>query len=236
MPTLAVGVRLFARVREICGRRRLSLELPAGADVSDAWAMLVERHPRLTEVRARVLPAVNEEYADWDRGLEDGDEIAFIPPVSGGRDIVAGSVEVEVTETPISAAELRPRVAAPCAGAIATFEGVVRDHHQGKAVDHLEYEAYAAMARRQIEAVAREAVESWPIHAVAIRHRTGRLEIGEVAVAIAVSAAHRAEAFDACRHCIDELKRRAPIWKRETGPDGSQWVEGPEQLPRGDRG
>lgn len=144
----------------------------------------------------------------------------------------AGSVvHVEVTGATIGASDLARRVASPRAGAVATFEGVVRDHHAGKPVAHLEYEAYGPMAEKLLREVATEAASRWPIEAIAVSHRTGRLEIGEVSVAIAVSSAHRGDAFDALRYTIDHLKARVPVWKRETGPDGSHWIEGPDIIP-----
>ena len=140
-------------------------------------------------------------------------------------------VHVDVHDRQVSAVELATRVTSARAGAVATFEGVVRNHHAGKAVQYLEYEAYVPMAQKVLREVATEAAERWPIEAIAVVHRTGRLEVGEVSVAIAVSAAHRGDAFDALRYTIDELKDRAPVWKRETGPDGSHWIEGPNLIP-----
>jgi molybdopterin synthase catalytic subunit len=140
-------------------------------------------------------------------------------------------VHVEVTAEPISAAVLAGRVRSSRAGAVATFEGVVRDHHAGKSVAFLEYEAYVPMAEKMLSEIAHEATARWPVEAIAVAHRTGRLEIGEASVAIAVSSAHRGDAFDALRYTIDELKARAPVWKRETGPDGSHWIEGPDIVP-----
>ncbi len=141
---------------------------------------------------------------------------------------------VRVTDRPISADRLARSVASPHAGAIATFEGVVRDHHGGKSVAFLAYEAYAPMAEKILQQIASEAARRWRIEAVAVHHRTGRLGIGEVSVAIAVSSAHRGEAFEALRYVIDTIKERAPIWKRETGPDGSFWIEGPDYVRAGD--
>lgn len=137
---------------------------------------------------------------------------------------------VRVTDRPISADRLARSVASPRAGAIATFEGVVRDHHGGKSVAFLVYEAYAPMAEKILQQIASEAARRWRIEAVAVHHRTGRLGIGEVSVAIAVSSAHRGEAFEALRYVIDTIKERAPIWKRETRPDGSFWIEGPDHV------
>lgn len=142
----------------------------------------------------------------------------------------AGVVDVRVTSAVISATALRQLVSSRSAGAIATFEGVVRDHHEGKVVSFLEYEAYVPMSEAVLRDIALRACKRWEIEAVAVHHRVGRLEIGEVSVAIAVSAAHRAAAFDASRYVIDTLKQEAPIWKRETGPDGDFWVEGPDLI------
>lgn len=141
---------------------------------------------------------------------------------------------VELTRDPIAAKPLADMVRTSASGAVATFEGTVRDHHAGKAVSHLEYEAHAPMAVREMRAIAERACRHWPLEAVALRHRVGKLEIGDVAVAIAVSAAHRGPAFDALRYLIDAIKERAPIWKRETGPDGTFWIEGPEHVRASD--
>ena len=131
---------------------------------------------------------------------------------------------------------LADRVAAPAAGAVATFTGAVRDHHAGKAVSHLEYEAYVPMAEKTIAEIAARAAARWELLGIAIEHRTGELQIGDAAVVIAVSAAHRGEAFEALRYLIDTLKEEVPIWKRETGPDGTHWIEGPDLVPTGPQG
>lgn len=141
---------------------------------------------------------------------------------------------IRIVDDPIDVRRLRARVDDPRAGAVATFEGVVRDHNRGVAVDHLEYEAYAAMAEKEFARIVGEARSRWPLHRLAVVHRVGRLEIGEVAVAVVVSASHRAAAFDACRWIIDRLKEQAPIWKKEFGADGSHWLEGPEVEVAGD--
>lgn len=149
---------------------------------------------------------------------------------------MAGRVaSIRVTEGPVAAEPLAAAVAAPEAGAVATFAGVVRNHHGGRPVAYLEYEAYVPMAEMELRAVAEAACARFDIIAIAAHHRHGRLQIGEVAVAIAVSAAHRDAAFDALRFAIDTLKARVPIWKRETGPDGDFWVEGPERIATGQR-
>lgn len=140
-------------------------------------------------------------------------------------------VQVEITTDVISGAALRPEIGSSRAGAVVTFEGTVRDHHAGKAVAFLEYEAYVPMARSELHRIASEAAERWELDSIVVHHRLGRLEIGEVSVAIAVASAHRAEALDALRWTLERLKESVPIWKRETGPDGTFWIEGPDQLP-----
>ena len=226
-----VRVVLFAQMRELCsGRPELTLELPPGSDVGACFEALAAGRAAIGRLRPHLVVAVNEEYARWDRLLADGDTVVFVPPVSGGAPrpdrfrILAEAVDSET---------VRRLVASDRSGAIVTFVGVVRDHHEGRAVSYLEYEAYAPMAERVFAQIAADAGSRWPLDGIAIHHRIGRLEVGEASVAIAVSAAHRAEAFEACRFVIDRLKALAPIWKRETGPDGTRWVEGPD--PGADR-
>jgi molybdopterin synthase catalytic subunit len=137
---------------------------------------------------------------------------------------------VGVSRAALNVEALRARVADDRAGAVATFAGIVRNHHAGKAVSHLEYEAYGSMAESVLRDILAEAADRWELLGAAVVHRVGRLEVGEASVAIAVSSAHRGESFAALRYIIDELKARAPIWKRETGPDGSHWVEGPDLV------
>ena len=139
-------------------------------------------------------------------------------------------VEARVTESPLSAGEAAARVADSAAGARLVFEGIVRDHHAGKAVSYLEYEAYVPMAERALGDILAGAVDRWPLTGILVHHRIGRLEVGEVSLVVVVGSAHRAEAFAACAGVIDEIKRLVPIWKREVGPDGSFWIEGPEHV------
>ncbi len=139
-------------------------------------------------------------------------------------------IYVAVGEQPLDMAGIAARVAHPGAGSIATFAGTVRDNHAGKPVAYLEYEAYGPMASRTLSRIAEEAATTWELLGVAVEHRVGRLEIGETSVGLAIASAHRGESFAALRFMIDELKDRVPIWKRETGPDGSFWIEGPELI------
>jgi MoaE-MoaD fusion protein len=206
--SMVVHVRLFAALRERAGRDAIDLELPDGALVSDALAAVDDL--------ARDLPlvlAVNREYASRGDALSPGDELALIPPVSGGA---ATAPHVAVRAEPLSLDALAAAVRDPRAGAVVTFSGVTRE------VDHLDYEAYAEMAAEQIEAIVAAAIERHGLCAAAAEHRVGRVARSEASVIVAASAPHRAEAFAGAREIIDEIKRRAPIWKREEG----DWVRG----------
>src|SRR5436305_178661 len=203
-----VTVRLFAGLRERAGCDELALDLPEGALVADALA-------RMQDVirDVPVVMAVNQEYADDGYSLAAGDELALIPPVSGGS---VGAAHVRVTDAPLTLDPLVARVRDPRAGAVVTFTGVTRQ------VAELDYEAYIPMAERQMERIVSEAIEHHGLCAAAVEHRVGTVPLSEASVAIAVSAPHRAEAFAGAREIIDEVKARAPIWKREEG----EWVAG----------
>jgi molybdopterin synthase catalytic subunit len=164
---------------------------------------------------------VNHEVAEREQILADGDEVAFLPPVAGGS---GASPRCTLSDAPLDAGQVVARVAGPDAGGIVTFVGVVRDASRGRAIRHLEYEAYPGMAEREMEKIAAEAATRWPGARVAIAHRIGHLAIGEIAVVIAAAAPHRADAFTACRAMIDRLKERVPIWKKEIGESGEVWV------------
>ena len=222
---ITVRVRLFARLREKAGTAAVELQLPDGATAGDALAELARRLPDLDLDPGRIRPAVNQALAGWTAVLAHGDELALIPPVSGGA---PPAVLVEIGPAPLDARRLEAAVAHPGAGGICTFTGVVRDNSRGRGVTHLEYEAYAEMAEAQIRRITDVVGERWPQARVAIAHRTGRLEIGEASVVIAVSCPHRAEAFEACRYAIDHLKESVPIWKKEFATDGDSWIEGAE--------
>jgi molybdopterin converting factor subunit 1 len=205
---MQVRVRLFAQLRERAGADEVELELPDGALVSEA----LERLRSVTD-GLPVVMAVNHEYADTTASLQAGDELALIPPVSGG------SVEVihaRITSEPLSLDALRERVRDPRAGAIVTFEGITRE------VDRLEYEAYAEMAQGQIAEIVAAALKRHGLCAAAAEHRVGTVPLSEPSVAVAVSAPHRPEAFAGAREIIDRIKAQAPIWKKEEG----EWVRG----------
>jgi MoaE-MoaD fusion protein len=211
---MEVTVRLFAMLRERAGARELVLDLPEGARVRDALAELSELAAGLP-----LVMAVNREYAAEDEPLSAGDELALIPPVSGG---VAASRApwVRVTAEPLSLDEIARRVRDPRAGAVVTFQGVTRE------VELLEYEAYQEMAAERLAAIAAEAVEAHGLCAAAVEHRVGRVPLSEPSVAVAVSAPHRPEAFAGAREIIDRVKADAPIWKKELDGGEGRWVEG----------
>lgn len=216
---MRVTVKLFGRVREEAGAKELDFELPEGARVEDLRERLADRFPVFGRLGARLAASVNLETVPLDRPLAEGDEVAFLPPVSGG----AG--RCSLSEHPLDPAEVAARVAGPDTGGVVTFTGTVRDHARGRAIRHLEYEAYPAMAEREMERIADAAAERWSGARVAIAHRVGHLEVEELAVVVVAAAPHRAEAFEACRFAIDAIKRAVPIWKKEVATDGEYWVD-----------
>jgi MoaE-MoaD fusion protein len=215
---MEVTVRLFAILRERAGSGSVTLELPEGARVRDAIDSLAELADGVP-----LVMAVNREYASEDQVLDAGDELALIPPVSGGS--TRAAPWVRVSEEPLSLDALATRVRDPRAGAVVTFSGVTRE------VERLEYEAYAEMAEERMAAIAAEAAERHGLCAVAVEHRVGEVPLSEPSVIVAASAPHRPDAFAGAREVIDRVKAEAPIWKKEVeGPEG-RWVEG-ESPPR----
>ncbi len=213
-----VTVRYFASIRELIGKRSEIRDVSERTTAGDLVDTIVTDYPAVEGMSRTSRIMVNHEYAERDRVLSDGDEIAMIPPVSGG------SGDFLVTDRPIDLQAMSDQVASPGAGAIATFAGTVRDHARGRGVLVLEYEAYPEAAERALERIGAEIREKWDVEGVAITHRTGRLTIGEVSVGIAVSSAHRSEAFEACRHAIERIKQIVPIWKKEFYEDGETWI------------
>lgn len=219
---MQVTVRLFGSLREATGSKELAVRLPEGARLGELTALLAREHPSFAALAARLRAAVNHEVAEDDLALGEGDEVAFLPPVAGGS---AGEPRCTLSAEPLDVGRVVARVVGPDAGGIVTFVGTVRDASRGHAIRHLEYEAYAGMAEREMEKIADAAALLWPGARVAMAHRTGHLAIGEIAVVIAASAPHRPEAFAACRFAIDTLKQQVPIWKKEVAVDGEYWVE-----------
>src|SRR6267143_4584047 len=185
---IAVRTRLFARLREQAGTEVENIELRAGSTVADVYDALRKLHPGLDGNRESVRAAVNQAFADWDAPIANGDEVAFIPPMSGGSHAVG--VLFEITADPLDARRIEAAVSHKGAGAICTFTGIVRDNSRGRSVTHLEYEAYAEMATAEMRRIAEEIADRWPEARVAIAHRTGRLEIGEASVVVSVSCPH----------------------------------------------
>jgi len=217
-----VRIRFFASYREAAGVERVDLELPEGASIRDAIAAAAREHA-LPPAGGSIVVARNQEYVTSDATLVEGDEIALIPPVSGGS---AGARErIAVLERPLSVDEVTAAARDDAFGAVVVFLGTVRDASRGRRVTRLEYEAYAEMAAAKMREIAdRLEVEHAPLR-LAMHHRVGDLAIGEVAVVVAAGAPHRDAAFAAARAAIDELKRVVPIWKKEHGEDGAVWVE-----------
>ncbi len=214
-----VVVKLFGAVREAAGVKELSVSLPEGARVADLRALLARDHPVFDRFGERLAASVNLDVTALDTVLRDGDEVAFLPPVAGG--VGASSL----SERPLEVEAVVARVSGPGMGGIVTFVGAVREEARGRRIQHLEYEAYPGMAEREMDRIALEAARRWPGARVAIAHRVGHLEIGELAVVVAAAAPHRAEAFEACRFAIDTLKETVPIWKKEFATDGEYWVD-----------
>jgi molybdopterin synthase catalytic subunit len=216
-------LKLFATLRERARVAELSREFPDGITVGEIWQGLLAEFPDLGGHRDGVGYAVNHEYVKGDYRPRDRDEVAFIPPVSGGAD-APWVGPIAIGRETIDVAALERAVAQPSAGAIVTFAGTTRQDNAGRRVIRLEYEAYAPMALSEMRKLAREAGARWKILRIAIQHRIGPVAIGETSVAIAVAAAHRAEAFEACRFAIDRLKEIVPIWKKEFFEGGEIWV------------
>jgi molybdopterin converting factor subunit 1 len=210
-----VRVRLFAGLRERSGTGSVEVELPEVATVADVWPAAAQLVP-LGDQPAGILFAVNRTYADPAQQLTDGDEVALIPPVSGGS--------FRLFETPLSLDAAVDEVRTENAGAIATFVGTTRKRSRGRDVLYLEYEAYEGMAEQVMEQLAEELKRRHDLCGVAIHHRVGRVDIGETSVVIAVSAPHRADALAACREAIDELKVSVPLWKKEVYEGGEEWI------------
>lgn len=219
-------VRLFASYREAVGAPAVELALDDAGGGQAVWAALVAQYPALARLPAPSGYAVNDEYVDGLRPLRENDEVALIPPVSGGGDADESPRPpvIEITDGPIAVDHALSAVADPGAGAVVLFLGVVRDNARGRRVTRLEYEAYEALARREMEKIAATIGSRWPMTRVAIIHRTGHLKVGEASVAVSVSAPHRAEAFEAARFAIDTLKLIVPIWKKEIWESGEAWV------------
>ena len=233
---MQVRVLFFGVLKDLAGKASDSISLPENATLGDVLSHYEEVIPRLTETASSLAMSVNQEYAGPATRLRPGDEVALLPPVSGGVDADAArrSQHAAIIRERIETVSIIEGIKRPEDGAAVVFEGIVRNHTRGRRTLYLDYEAYEEMALKQMEELAARALAEFKIRDVAIVHRLGRLEIGETSVLIAVASAHRAAAFEACRWLIDTLKRTVPIWKKEHFEDGAVWADGepfPGEIP-----
>lgn len=224
---MRIKLRYFASLRERLGKTEETREIPDGASVGRVWELLTEERPGLAELGRSIAFAVAQEYVDKDHRLQDNDELAFIPPVSGGampEDQHDQRILSKITQDPIDMQELSDFVADPGAGAMASFVGTTRNTNEGRQVIRLEYECYPGMAEKEMTTIGRQVLERWPVLKIAMIHRLGRVDIGQASVAIAVSSSHRHAAFEACHYAINTLKETVPIWKKELYEGGQVWI------------
>jgi MoaE-MoaD fusion protein len=242
---MKINVLLFGVLRELAGRSSETIELAEAARAREVLSYYARQFPRFEAMIPALAISVNREYSEADRVLRPGDEVALLPPVSGGSldgttedgttDGAEKTGEVRIIREPIDAQAVLAQLKQPADGAAVVFDGVVRDNTRGRRALYLEYESYEAMALKQMESLAAEARTRFGVRATSIIHRLGRLEIGETSVLIVVASAHRGAAFDACRWIIDTLKKTVPIWKKEYFEDGAVWADGepfPEEIRR----
>lgn len=226
---MQVKVIYFGILRELAGRSEEQLEIAEHTTAGELFTHLRETHHQLERIANSVALAVNLEYSDRARELLSNDEVALIPPVSGGLP-EQKSAHCEIIGETINAARVSNEIRVGEDGAVIAFEGIVRNNTRGRRTLYLDYEAYEAMALKEMEALAEQALRDYKIRDIRIVHRIGRIEIGETSVLIVVASAHRAAAFDACRFAIDTLKKKVPIWKKEYFEDGAVWADG-EPFP-----
>lgn len=229
---MRVHLLLFGILKDLAGRSTDTLDLPGGSTVREAMAECEAKIPQIKESLASLAIAVNQEYARAETELKENDEIALLPPVSGGLEnaTTSGCGYVRIVREPIDTAGVLTNIKGGEDGAAVVFEGIVRNQTRGRKTLYLEYEAYEGMALKELETLACQAPKQFAIRNVAMVHRLGRLEIGETSVLIIVASAHRPAAFEACRWLIDTLKRTVPIWKKEYFEDGAVWADG-EPFP-----
>jgi MoaE-MoaD fusion protein len=227
---MRVRVLFFGMLKELVGRPSEDADFPQGADLRAVFESYAARYPRLRELAPSIVIAHNQEFAQLSASITEGDEVAFLPPVSGGS---AVDTELQqdghffaLTRHAIDTRAAIARVLSGAEGAVATFEGTVRNNTKGRATRCLDYECYESMALKTMLQIGLEIVGQYEVGRIVMVHRLGRLLIGETSVAIIVTAPHRGPAFDAAREAIDRLKKRVPIWKKEHFVDGEVWVEG----------
>lgn len=233
---MRVRVLFFGMLKDLAGKSEDSVDLPDGFTVGDLLTRYESQSTRLKESLPSAAAAVNQQYASPDTLLYDGDEVALLPPVSGGStDLAPDDSFVKIVRERIVPHDIIPELERPEDGALVIFDGIVRNHSRNRKTLHLEYDAYEAMALAKLHELATEATHRFAVRNVALVHRLGHIEIGESSVLIAVFSAHRAPAFEACRWLIDTLKKTVPIWKKEFFEDGAVWADGesfPAEIPR----
>ena len=235
-----IEVLLFARLREMIGRDRVTIQGQEMLNVRDVWDQLRAQYPDINGFGKSLIFSVNQDFSDLETLVREGDEIAIFPPVSGGDPAGAltypeneqGDV-VDIVRTPIRLEALVDQLRQPEDGAVVVFDGIVRNNTRGRQTLYLEYEGYEPMALKKMKEIEETARQKWPINRLGIVHRLGRLEIGEASVVVVVTSAHRRTAFEACQHAIDTLKKIVPIWKKEFFDDGEVWVESEVPPPPG---
>ncbi len=238
---MKIHLLYFGILKDLVGQTNETVELPELATLADLLAYCKSRTPRLEGHLTGIALSINQEFADPASLLHENDEVALLPPVSGGSDSSrdARSQPCVITRAAIDTAKIANALKHPEDGATAIFEGIVRNNTRGRHTLYLDYESYEAMALKKMEELAQQALADFKIRDVAIVHRLGRIEIGETSVLIVVASAHRGPAFDACRWLIDTLKRTVPIWKKEYFVDGAVWADGepfPESVVRPETG
>lgn len=237
---MRIRVLLFGQLKDLIGKNEDFLEFQPNSPLSEVLNHYARRFPQFETLASSIACSINQEYASTTTVLREGDEVGLLPPVSGGRDH-SGNISVKKAEVlrsehcaivrrVIDMRAIGAEMAHPEDGAVVVFEGVVRNNSRGRRTLYLDYEAYEAMALSEMEKLCQAALEQFKVRDVRVAHRLGRLEIGETSIAIAVSSAHRAAAFDACRWLIDTLKKTVPIWKKEHFEDGAVWADG-EPFP-----
>jgi molybdopterin synthase catalytic subunit len=233
---MQIRVLFFGVLKDLVGRSSETLELPEGARLQTVLSHYARQAPRFEAILPSLALSVNQEYSSPDQALRGGDEVGLLPPVSGGAEGQgANSSVVRIVREPISTQAELGRLKLPQDGAAVIFEGIVRNNTRGRRTLYLDYEAYEAMALKQMEALAGQARSRFEVREIALVHRLGRLEIGETSVLIVAASAHRGPAFDACHWIIDTLKKTVPIWKKEYFEDGAVWADGepfPEEIAR----
>jgi molybdopterin synthase catalytic subunit len=228
-----IRVLFFGVLRDIVGLREDHLDLPEGGRLESVFDHYASRFPRLKEVAASVVLALNQEFSTPSAPLSEGDEVAFLPPVSGGSGAYTQEIAdtdtgnfFAITRDPIDGTALARKLLRGQDGAFVNFEGVARNNTKGRATRYLDYECYEAMAVKMMAQIGREIAAGFPIGRIAMVHRLGRIEIGETSVAVVVTSPHRKPAFDAALEGINRLKRLVPVWKKEYFVDGEVWVDG----------